>query len=207
MIRLARAAAPALDLIVRTLLDDPIDVSPTVLESMEVVFVPSTLSVTVRVGPDNFDQVAEIVIEAFTRDAWTMSTLYDNGDATTGNKIGWRFGHPITRTRTGDEPTQSRPATLMIELPMPDRSLALDGHMITRMSNDAYNVVNDLLTQQAVVESEPRVVPLHKSPQARLADDPVEVTRVPFWALPPVSTDPAATQPLETLDDPTEDPA
>lgn len=167
MIRLARAAAPALDLIVRTLLDNQQFES---IEGLVVTFHPSTLGVEVRPRLEDFEELAEIVIEAFTRDAWTMHTVYDNGNAVTGKRVGWRFGHPVTQTRMGHE-AQGRPNTLRVDLPMPDRSLALDGSMITRMCNEAYNVVNDILSQQAVKEADTRVKPLHKSPLAILSND------------------------------------
>jgi hypothetical protein len=169
MIKMVRAAAPALDRVFEMLHAEDLRADA---RSIKVSFTDRTVRIEPRSG--DFDHLAPMILDEFRKDGWGFHTEYDNNNATTGKRVALIMDHPTTLTRVGTE-AKNRPARIGLEIPMPDRAVALDGTVITRMVNEAADVVRDLLTQQAVKENPPstKPVPLWAKPLAVEVPDEV----------------------------------
>lgn len=147
-LKMARAAAPAIDRAARRLHDGG---HPRVMDRMTVQYQATQLTATFA-SPADMVIGGGVLAEEFRADGWSWSAVYDNGDAVTGSQIGVQLTHPGLATRRGGE-ARGRPSKWRVEGPMPGPIVHLDADAIERMAQEAAEVVRDMLRQQSLREN------------------------------------------------------
>lgn len=146
-IKMARAAAPAIDRAARRLHDGGY------WQVMDgVFFAYRNTQIMVDFGTEErYKIVAGVLCEELRADGFGWSTTYDNNNAITGKMTGLRITHPSFLTRMGDE-VRNRPSTWRVEGPMPEGRVYLDAETIEKLAQEAAEVVRDMLRVQSLNE-------------------------------------------------------
>lgn len=147
IIKMARAAAPAIDRATRRLHEGGYE---HVMGAATFRYQPTQFH-AVFASVADMQVAGHVLAEELRADGWGWTAIYDNGNMRTGNQIGLTATHPRFITQTGDEVRQ-RPDTWSVVGPMPGRNVYLDADTIERVALEAAEVVRDMLRQQAIKE-------------------------------------------------------
>ena len=146
-IRMAYAMAPAID---RATLRLHQGGYQHVMNAVTFRYQPTQVHVVFASTAD-MEVGGPVLAEELRRDGWGWTTVYDNNNARTGNRIGMTVTHPRFLTQTGDEGPE-RPTSWAVQGPMPGRGVYLDAETINALAQEAAEVVRDTLRQQALRE-------------------------------------------------------
>lgn len=168
-LKMARAAAPAIDRAARRLHDGGYW---QVMDS--VFFAYRNTQIMVDFGTqERYEIAAGVLCEELRADGFGWSTTYDNNNARTGKLIGLRVTHPSFLTRHGDE-VRNRPDTWRLEGPMPEGNVYLDAETIERLAQEAAEVVRDMLRLRSLDEHGKLPPGTYDLPP--MADNPLETS-------------------------------
>jgi hypothetical protein len=146
-VKMARAAAPAIDRATRRLHDGGYE---HVMSAARFNYQPTQFH-AVFASTADMEVAGSVLAEELRADGWGWTAIYDNGNARTGNQVGLTATHPRFVTQMGDEVRQ-RPDSWGVTGPMPGRNVYLDAETIERIAQEAAEVVRDTLRQQAIKE-------------------------------------------------------
>lgn len=154
MIKIVRAAAPALDRAFAALsaAGQYKAASTTHIEFRD-------LSVVVTPVREHRDAVLSVMADEFQAEGWGFSTQFDADSPYDPDSLSDRksltFLHPLSLARIGRRP--ERPDTFRLDIPAPDPSLHITAELVERVTAEVRAVVLDTFRTQAMAEDGPNV--------------------------------------------------
>ena len=150
MIKIVRAAAPALDRAFAVLPGKAVRTTRIEFRDLSVVVTPAV---------EHRDAVLSALTDEFRRDGWGFSTQFDNECAedqpdAVADRKSITFLHPLSLTRSGEQRPE-RPDTFRIDIPAPDPSLRITAELVQAITAELGAVVLDTFRAQAVAEDGP----------------------------------------------------
>jgi hypothetical protein len=109
--------------------------------------------ISVYPHPEDRDLVIGLAAEEFSKAGWSChATSVDRHIDPKQPTESMSFGHPRTKTRTGDGDGPKRPWAMRLDIPMPDPSVPLTAKLIDYYAEQAGHIVRGLMSQQVVDE-------------------------------------------------------
>lgn len=109
--------------------------------------------IEVHPHPEDRDLVIGLAAEEFSKAGWSCHASSVARHVDPKQPIeSMSFGHPRTKTRTGDGDGPKRPWAMRLDIPMPDPSIPITADLIDYYAEQAGHIVRGLMSQQVVDE-------------------------------------------------------
>lgn len=109
--------------------------------------------ISVHPHPEDRDLVIGLAAEEFSKAGWSSHASSAPREVDPQQPItSMSFGHPRTKTRTGDGEGPKRAWAMRFDIPMPDPSVPITADLIDYYAKQASDIARGLMAQQVVDE-------------------------------------------------------
>lgn len=109
--------------------------------------------ISVHPHPEDRDLVIGLAAEEFSKAGWSSHASSASREEDPAQPIiSMSFGHPRTKTRTGNGDGPKRPWAMRLDIPMPNPSVPITADLIDYYAQQASHIVRGLMAQQVVDE-------------------------------------------------------